>query len=63
MSLPGYVLLVLAAVLGGLVVWSYVREASAHWNPPNPRYCHERRCIRLAQHPGSHVDDSGRTWL
>lgn len=52
----------IAGLLGLFVIYAYIADASARRHPPNPRYCHEPRCIRLAGHAGTHIDDVGRTW-
>lgn len=62
MTVAGLILAGIAAILGCLVAYSYVADASARRNPPNPRYCHEPRCLRLSGHIGHHVDDAGRSW-
>jgi hypothetical protein len=61
-TVAAIVLAVAASAVAAAVVWSWLVEQSAVRHPPNPRYCREPRCLRVAGHPGAHVDDAGRHW-
>ena len=62
MTPAAYLLAAFACMAGAAVVWAYIVDASTRRHPRNPRYCHTSRCIRLAGHAGTHVDDAGRSW-